>query len=235
MTAGIRRPCGRADSLDQDNLRKSGMILQYAHEAVRALLQAYDDVTEARGEHQGSLAESEQDLLRAMLVLAAAGLDSMTKQLVRDTLPDLVEVDDRVQQGLETFVARRLRRDRDVSGGDAVKFLARLLVADSHQKQVIREYIDDLTGRSMQSPEEVMRAAYALGLDPGEMNINPDLLRSIFGIRNSIIHELDIDFNSPSCSRQPRTRDEMIEYTNALLATGESLLVAVAEKLESIE
>jgi hypothetical protein len=39
---------------------------------------------------RGMSTDEEQDLLRAMLVTAAPGLDAMTKQLIRDALPKVV-------------------------------------------------------------------------------------------------------------------------------------------------
>jgi len=55
--------------------------------------------------------DEEQDLLRAMLVMAAAGLDSMTKQLIRDALPQVVHRTGAAREGLEKFLARQLTGD----------------------------------------------------------------------------------------------------------------------------
>ena len=102
--------------------------------------------------------DEEQDLLRAMLVMSAAGLDSMAKQLVRDALPVLVKADSSVRQGLEKFAARRIRGDPDSPDPvDGARFLSRVLAATDQQEQVIEEYIGDLTGRPWPASQGLSR------------------------------------------------------------------------------
>ena len=66
----------------------SQFILCSAHDAASSFLDTFNKVREAR-QAKGTPTDEEQDLLRAMLLFATAGLDSMVKQLVtdRDTLP----------------------------------------------------------------------------------------------------------------------------------------------------
>ena len=128
---------------------KAAVILERTHDSADALLKAYDLARTQRGKPRGISTDDEQDLLRAMLVMATAGLDSMLKQLIRDTLPDLVRYDDRVREGFEKFIARSLREGPESAAG--VKFLARVLAAPSYQEQAIEEYIADLAGGSLQS------------------------------------------------------------------------------------
>ena len=73
------------------------------------------------------------------------------------------------------------------------KFLATILVAESSQERIIGQYITELTGTSLQSPEEVMRTAKALGIDTSLVQIDSKKLKEIFDVRNRIIHELDIN------------------------------------------
>src|SRR5438093_6910832 len=86
----------------------------------------------ARRATGGALTDAEQDLLRAMLVFAAAGLDSLVKQLIRDALRPLAGKDSAVRAELETFVTRQMRADLSADESDAAsgrKFLARVMVA----------------------------------------------------------------------------------------------------------
>ncbi len=176
--------------------------------------------------------DSEQDLLRAMLVMAAAGVDSMVKQLIRDTLPALVAVDTDVKRGLEKFIGKQIRGEGDSSGVLVGKdFLARVLAAPSQQSQVIEEYIDDLTQGSLQSPSELDRVAAALGLPQQVLGIDRKLLKTIFGIRNEIIHELDINLDAERRRRNLRRSSDMISYTDALLKVAENMRDAVEKKL----
>src|SRR5437762_13871303 len=81
---------------------RARLILQYAREARRAFQESCD---KTRLERQkgggGALTVAEQDLLRAMLVFAAAGLDSLVKQLIRDALRTLSARDRAVQAELD--------------------------------------------------------------------------------------------------------------------------------------
>lgn len=229
--AGIRKLSAGVGIVGDEQFAKAKLILKHAHESAEALLKAFDGVRKVRG-GRGATTDEEQDLLRAMLVLGAAGLDALIKQVIRDVLPGLILVDPKVRQGLETFVARQLQRaSDDASPILNAKFLARLLIAESLQKQVIQDYVDDLTGKSLQSSEEVIRAAFALGLDPSAQRIEPKTMQPIFGIRNKIIHELDINFDAKRRNRQSRSRDKMIEYTNELLKTAESFFIGTQRKL----
>lgn len=158
----------------------------------------------------------------------------MAKQLVRDTLPGLVAIDERARAELEKFVARQVRGDADapeiLTGG---KFLARVLAASSQQAQVVEEYIQHLTGGSLQSPEGLSRTAAALGLDANTLCSDGKLLKTVFDIRNSIIHELDMDIEGDRRKRVPRSMYDMIKYANALLAVAESLRDAIGNKLSA--
>jgi hypothetical protein len=141
-----------------------------------------------------------------MLVMAAAGLDSMLKQLIRDAMPALIKASQPVREGLEKFVARSIRGDAESPEAlSGAKFLGRVLAAESHQTQVIEEYIRDLTGSSLQSASELAKAAAAFGLSKTKVDVAR--FKEIFDIRNKIIHELDINLeysrgrDSMTCGR----------------------------------
>ena len=212
--------------------RKSYLIIKFSHKSSDSFLEALMVVRRERGAKRGALTDEEQDLLRMMVVIGAAGLDSLLKQIIRDCLPKLVKLDENVQKGLETFVTRQLRGDVDnLNTSASNKFLAKVLLADSHQTQVIEEYVQDLTGSSLQSVEELIKAVNALGINPGQIGIDPNKLKPIFDIRNRIIHELDINFESARRNRNIRKVDDMISRTNLLLELSEKILKAVYNKL----
>jgi len=68
-------------------------ILERACDSAQAFLDAFATVRKSR-KAKGTATDHEQDLMRAALVFAAAGLDSMVKQLVRDTLQTVISKDD---------------------------------------------------------------------------------------------------------------------------------------------
>lgn len=184
------------------------------------------------------MTHAEQDLLRAMLVFAGAGLDSLLKQLIRDSLQALARQDSAVQEELETFVGRRLRGDPLIGQGDAGaggrQFLAHILVASTPQQRVAEEYIKDLTGESLQSAERLFRATKALGVTPDELKLEAKELKAIFDARNEIIHEMDIRLESKqkkARKRRSRTIDDMTQKAERLLAVGQKVIDAVERKL----
>jgi hypothetical protein len=79
-----------------------------------------------------------------MLVFAAAGLDSLLKQLIRDALGELATKDTDVQRELEAFVSRTIRGDKGSGDGEAGSSKdhaqprqARCRGTDSHGRRVL--------------------------------------------------------------------------------------------------
>ena len=213
---------------------KAAVILQRTHDSADALLKAFELLQRGRGAPRGMTTDDEQDLLRAMLVMAAAGLDSMLKQLIRDAMPALVKANPQVRDALEKFVARSIRGEGEtVEPLAGARFLGRVLAAESQQAQVIEEYIRHLTGPSLQSAPELVRTVEALGLS--KVKVDVPRFRSIFEVRNKIIHELDINLDGDRRKRNLRRREQMMTDTNALLEIGEQVLTEVEERLGAVE
>ena len=212
----------------------AAVILERAHESAAALLAARHLSRAERGRPRGISTDDEQDLLRAMLVMAAAGLDAMMKQLVRDTIPVLLPSEANVQDGLEKFVTRRLgtRADTDDQRGRTGNvLLARALISISPQQTFLAEYLDELSGGSLQSPDELTRVAKALGLDPKIVDKN--VLTPIFRTRNKILHELDISLERDRRRRNHRGLQDMVKSANTLLGLAEAILGQVNTKLSA--
>jgi hypothetical protein len=211
---------------------KARTILKHAHEAVEGFIDSFSAVRRDRGAGQGATRDEEQDLLRAAVVFAAAGLDSVLKQLIRDSIAPLARDDEAVIDGLQRFVRKQLKGDIAIGEGVQTQtFLARILIAESHRDELIELYILDLTGSSLQSADEVMKAAGALGLEPRDLGVNKPTLKPIFDIRNKIIHELDINLAAPTRNRESRKRATMVRHANALLEIGEKFVDGVETKL----
>jgi len=205
------------------------LIFQNAHSSSLSLFQAFELARQVRGRKRGMTTDQEQDILRAMLVMACAGLDSGLKQLIRDALPLLVKKNSDAQSGLEKFVERQVRGD-DADYGVNAKYLAKLLASSSPYNRVVETYINALTGDSLQSTEQLFKAINALGLDPKSLRVDRDILKPAFQARNQIIHELDIDLQGERRKRILRGMDEMIGWTNQIL----SLTGAIIEATDKI-
>jgi len=225
---------------------KACLILKHTHESSQALFAAYglarairsiSKQKETKGEGKkeismlrGMSTDEEQDLLRSMLVSAASGLDAMTKQLIREALPIIIQIDKEALVELEKFVTRRLKDGTD-DISERTPFLARVLTAPSTQKQIIEDYIGYLTKGSLQSSDELSRVTKAFGISQKEVSIDHTKLRPIFESRNRIIHELDINFNVKRRRRNLRSEGTMKSYTETLIELAENILKSVDSKL----
>ncbi len=168
-----------------------------------------------------------------MLLFAGAGLDACAQQVVREALPKVVANNENARQALVNFGARQLRKsdETDVGGIDA-RVLASLLLGDP-EADLIERLIDELTGSSMQSVEELKRVASHLGALGSE-----DLMEAIenvkdpLGVRNRIAHDMDVKFTQTTGpNRKGRKRADMVRDANYLLTAAEQLIVAVDAEL----
>lgn len=218
---GIR---GISVAVDREQLVKASSILKYTHESASAILSSFDQIRQSMRQ-SGATSTEEQDLLRAMLVMSAAGLDAILKQIIRDAIADLAKFDVKVIEGLEKFVVRKLKDDLDNNAGKRSReFMARILIAESMRDKILEEYIYDLTAGSLQSVAELTKVGNALGVTDVAV---PSDLQDIFKIRNQIIHELDIDFNHRSRNRRPRSRPQMVHNANVILKVSEDILASI--------
>jgi hypothetical protein len=208
---------------------RARVILQYAHDSAKSFLDAFETVRKARGVARGAPTDEEQDLLRAMVVIVGAGLDSMAGQLVRNALPAIASRSDIARAKLQDFAESQIGGTGD--GTPALtgqRLLARALLAKSSHEVVLKQYIVSLTWGSLQSTDQLARVAAALGAEPPRLGITKAQLGPVFRVRNDIIHKLDIDFDHPNRNRTSRAKADMITHANCLLAVGEALIDHVA-------
>ena len=221
-----------------DEAQRAFDILRYAHDTAESMLETFTDVRTAR-KAKGTPTDEEQDLLRAMVVFAGAGVDAMTKQLVRDALPVLLERSPESRTRIERLVARHLQRSSGDEGDglegnlQAVnpRRIAKVLLAESPRAGVAELLVDDLTAGSLQSADELYRIADYLGLKKGQFSVADSDLREVFKCRNRLIHELDIDFSQPNRNRFPRRREDMVKYARELLTVSQTILTGVDGQL----
>ena len=216
-----------------DETKNARKILKYTSQAKDSLIEACDESRVARRNTGGRTTTAEQDLLRAMLTFAAAGLDSLLKRLIRDTIRLLASHDEKVQEELEKFTLRKLKGesdDSDVPSG--FKFLSKIISSQDLNETLIDEYITELTGSSLQSDKQLFKACNALGLEPNRVGLDRQDLKDIFKARNQIIHELDIQLMSGQ-GRRTRRRDTMLEYSEGLIEIGKFFIEEVERKILS--
>lgn len=205
-------------------LKLAHKVVSYSHDSAHSLLNGFTELRKAQG--KGTTTDEQQDLLRAMLLFASAGLDSCLKQIVRDALPTLAAQAGECRKELRAFALRKLRRGEDVGGLDA-GFLADMLIGEP-EVNLIDAFVDELTGSSLQSKEGLFTVARALGIaDLKEVKTAINDLGDTFKVRNTIAHEMDINFKSKNRNRNGRKRDDMVNRTNGILAVADIFLTAV--------
>lgn len=161
-------------------------FLASAYDSVEAVLENLAKVRELRrtqsGDIRGRLPSNEEDLLRAAIVFAGAGLDAALKRLIRDTLPQLLDLNTQAHEKFEAFSA-----DRIGTGGIAdTRRLARYLTSANPRQRLIEDYVYELTGSSLQSAEEVQRVAGSLGVEDTDLRKRISGLTKLFVARNEI-------------------------------------------------
>jgi hypothetical protein len=215
---------------------KAYSILKQTHDSTQHLLKSFNTIRGQRpGGHIGGTTDEEQDLLRSMLVTAATGLDAMVKQLIKDCLYSLSESknsDGLVLKALTDFSENKLKTD--VTGSinkEGIKFLAKVLVANSQKNAIVSECIKEWTSNSLQSANQLLSAMNSLGITDKEFSLEPQRLKLIFDIRNKIIHELDINFDAPKRNRNVRSMPRMIKETNYLLQIAENVLDSIKKRI----
>jgi RiboL-PSP-HEPN len=208
-----------------DILQNAYIILCSSHKASESFL---DEFKESRKGCRGAPTDIQQDLLRAMLVFASSGLDSMVKQLVRDALPQIIEKDDGAMLMFSGQVEKAIYKGQNLNA----TLLTKAILSDSPRNTLIENLVSELTANSLQSAEELFRVGSYFNIASKDLTSDIDGLKTIFRVRNQISHEMDINFNQPNRSRYPRKRDEMISYTNELFKVSNSFLQQVAKKLQ---
>ena len=219
------------ESSVQDPLANDAwVILSYAHLTADALYDSFCVVREKQGS-KGTTTDEQQDLLRSMLVLALAGLDSSTKQLVTLALPALVGREAVSADALLEFGTRRLSGLGDRA--DANRLLLSLMIDDEPRQRLVSEFVEDLAGDSLQSVGQLMRVVNVLGVESPTLRTQVTGLEEAFGVRNNIIHRMDINFSFLNRNRTSRSIAKLVPMTNQVLETAEAIVLAVDELLTS--
>jgi hypothetical protein len=217
-------------------LDKTALIYRYTHESASSLFAALDDSKRQRGAKtsstpRGILTDKEQDIIRAALVMCCAGLDAAIKRAITDCIEHLLE-DKIVREGFEKFIARKISSESEGSRAiSGAKFIAKVLSDSQPRRQLIAQYVRDLTGDSLQSADEIQKAMNALGIDPADVDFKGQELKLIFRIRNLIVHELDIDFDAPKRKRSVRSQSDTVYNCNLILSTTRNVIEAIDTKL----
>lgn len=96
---------------------------------------------------------------------------------------------------------------------------------------MLDQLILDLTSKSLQSTEQLLRTASFSNIPSTAICDNTTDLSNIFGARNQIAREMDVDFQQSNRSRRPRARGTMTKFTNEIFKVAASFLAEVDRRL----
>ena len=212
--------------------RKSYWILNAARQTASELLHLFDYPGGAK-RGPGNPSNTDQDLLRSMLIFAGAGFDASIKQVIKDSFGRLLKRDEDVQNKAVDHFAKRLAKDPA-----SFKDLVRWLLRETPRAAMANDLIKELTSESLQSKDQLEKVVDYLKLDKSNVIVvGTKELQGAFTARNSIIHELDVDFTKePQQGKRTRTqrqRTEMVTHTNVVLRIAAGFLVEVERKLST--
>lgn len=206
----------------------SYVILCNAHDASSSFLEIFGSTRANRGA-RGAPTDEEQDLLRAMLSFASAGLDSMVKQLVVDALPSVIDRSTGAAESFGSFVEKRLYKGEEIDH----RLIAEVLCDARPRDRLVKVLVSDLTSGSLQSTEAVFRAGSFFDIPSKDICSKPNELTKVFRARNEMVHEMDVDFNQSNRNRRPRRKEAMIENTNLVFSAANAFLRGVDNKLSA--
>lgn len=211
-------------------------FLASAYDSVGAVLGTLETIRGLRkletGDVRGRLTAAEEDLLRAAIVFAGAGLDSMLKQLLRDSLSALLEMNADANRKFEQFAEQRITA---IDVADP-RMVARYLTAASPRDRLIEDYLYALTGSSLQSADQVQLTVSALGITDATLRKRITGLRNVFVARNEISHELDLRRPERPGDRARRSRgmQATADLCHEALEVGQLIVNAAAPLLKDV-
>lgn len=211
----INRPCN-------SELLNAYTILNNSRDTVLSFLDAFDS-TRSNRNARGTPTDEEQDLLRAMLIFAASGLDSMVKQIIKDALQSVIEIKPGAEQMFKQFVSRRIKRNDIIDNN----FIANVISNENPREVLFADLINELSGSSIQSTEQLLKTLSFFDIPSDIIIEDRNKISYIFHARNEIVHEMDIDFSQPNRSRRPRGKRQMINSTKKLLILANKILESV--------
>lgn len=182
---------------------------------------------------------AQQDLYRAMLIFACAGLDIFVKQLIKTKLSELIIADKMAETKFKEYVRRGLKKDDK----EVLNTVALALIDRNPRKVFLEDYLESMTGESLQSVEELCKVSEASGLNT-KLIFDTDkrnLLKDAFTVRNQIIHEMDITVSDDASkktahrTRRQRRADIMEKYTKAILDLAKELFLVYKNRFKEFK
>lgn len=221
----------------KSNLENACTVFEHTFESAGNFLSLYNN---SRNGKSGTTTHPEQDLLRAMLLFACAGLDSTVKHLIEDNLNAIIEKDTNAQSQFEKYVETKLKKNREsieLSFNDNslnLKLISEVIASSNPRNLLIKKLKKSLTDNSLQSLDQLLKVASSFAITSQEILTikKPEDIKKTFDIRNEISHEMDVDLTGNSHKkRRERTCDDMINHVQNVLLIAFNFIKSVDSHL----
>lgn len=215
-----------------DALKDACIVLDSAYESARCFHETFKASRDKAG--SGTTTDLEQDLLRAMLLFACAGLDATIKQIVSDALPSVIRENEEARRQFAVFIEKGLKQKSLEPDGQfqMTRVLATALASPSPQDELIRALVKSLTDNSLQSVDQLLTVASHFALTKDDFIQDLPALREAINVRNHITHEMDVDLRSKNRKRRTRAQGDMLQHTATILDVTQCFLDKVAALLK---
>lgn len=184
----------------------------------------------------GEPSDQEQDLLRARIALATAGLDSVAKHLCVRAIPYMakkrhLKTIEQLEELMSQKIAKLLQDKpvkRDISD------FARIILSESPFKKLVEEYAIGSVEGSFQSTDELLRSADLLDITKEFLIAQKININKAFDARNQIIHELDVDPRGDPHKRIQRIESDVIAYCGLMKDVARQMIDHVSKRIDDL-
>ena len=222
----------------KETLQKVRVVFLQTLESADNFLQLYH---KSRKGKTGTTTHTEQDMLRAMLLFACAGLDSAIKHIIADNLFLVIKKDANAQREFEKYVEKKLKKNSeqsDILAGNGpqinYKFISEVIASNKPKDLLVRKLIESLIENSLQSLDQILVVASHFAITSKELlgTKEVEVIKNTFKVRNSISHEMDIDLTGKSHkNRKERTCNIMLKHTENIIFLCFNFIKAVDERI----
>lgn len=190
-------------------VRPAYRLLEGAHKSVKGLFDVATRLAEARRsanrENRGRLAQEEEDVLRAALVLTSSGLDASMKRLVNDVGRALIP-----RAGTSARLQYEQYLNSELTASPVSTGVHESVISTNPTEKLLSHYLAERTKASFQGSRDLKtRVRNTLGIpNLAVPDARVDALDDFFVARNRIVHDMDYQVASgDSMARNRRSSD----------------------------
>ena len=204
----------------ENRTNNSRLIFNSAQNTISSFFEIYATLDKSKEEQQ-------QDLLRAIILFSCSAIDAIIKQLINDTLEEMIKKDEGAFNKFKNFVEKKIKNG---SVDNNSKLLSEIFISDNNPKEILINILKkELTANSLQSADELFKVASFFNIE----TTNIEKMREIFNERNLIAHEMDINIGAGQLQKKKRTKKQVEEYSKNIFALAEQYINSIEKRINN--